>query len=86
MSDFLAQSPGWSREGDALVKTFVFDRYADGLGFAVAVGVEAEKADHHPDLLVAWRKVRVQWTTHDAGGITDLDLRMAERCDVIARR
>lgn len=86
MQDFLAASSGWTREGDALVKTFAFERYADGLGFAVAVGVEADKADHHPDLFIGWRKVRVLWTTHDAGGITDLDLRMAERCDAIAQR
>lgn len=86
MSDFLAATPGWARDGEALVKTFTFDRYADGLGFVVAIGVEAEKADHHPDLFVGWRKVRVAWSTHDAGGITELDLRMAERCDAIAQR
>jgi 4a-hydroxytetrahydrobiopterin dehydratase len=84
VADFVSVSPGWQRDGEALVKTFPFERYGDGLGFAVAVGVEAEKADHHPDLFIGWRKVRVLWTTHDAGGITELDLRMAERCDAIA--
>jgi 4a-hydroxytetrahydrobiopterin dehydratase len=85
VSDFIANvGPGWAKEGEALVRTFNFERYGDGLGFAVAVGVEAEKADHHPDLFIGWRKVRVLWTTHDAGGITELDLQMAERCDAIA--
>lgn len=86
VADFLSVSPGWERDGETLVKTFAFDRYGDGLGFAVAIGVEAEKADHHPDLHIGWRKVRALWTTHDAGGITELDLRMAERCDAIFAR
>jgi 4a-hydroxytetrahydrobiopterin dehydratase len=83
---FLDATHGWTRDGDALVKTFTFERYGDGLGFAVAVGVEADKADHHPDLFIGWRKVRVLWTTHDAGGITELDTRLARRCDAIAER
>jgi 4a-hydroxytetrahydrobiopterin dehydratase len=81
---FLAEGQGWAREGNALVKTYAFQRYGDGLGFAVAVGVEAEKADHHPDLFIGWRKVRVLWSTHDAGGITQLDLDLARRTDAIA--
>jgi 4a-hydroxytetrahydrobiopterin dehydratase len=80
----LAASPGWAREGDALVKTFEFPRYGAGLAFAVAVGIEAEKADHHPDLTILWRKVRVLWTTHDAGGITELDVELARRTDEAA--
>jgi 4a-hydroxytetrahydrobiopterin dehydratase len=83
---FLEGHPGWSREGDALVRTYAFERYGDGLAFAVAVGVEADKADHHPDLFVGWRKVRVVWSTHDAGGITSLDVDAATLCDRIAAR
>ena len=83
---FVAAHPGWVREGEALVRTYAFERYADGLGFAVAVGVESDKADHHPDLFIGWRKVRVLWSTHDAGGISALDLEAAALCDRIATR
>lgn len=83
IATFLEGHPGWAREGDALVRTYAFERYGDGLGFAVAVGIEADKADHHPDLFIGWRKVRVLWSTHDAGGITSLDVEAAALCDRI---
>ena len=48
------------------------------------LGFVAEKRDHHPDVLVGWGKARVLWTTHDAGGITQLDLDLAEATDKLA--
>lgn len=63
----LAGLPGWSREGDALVRLFKFDSYLAGVAFASAVGVLCEGMDHHPDLIINWRKVTVRFTTHDAG-------------------
>jgi 4a-hydroxytetrahydrobiopterin dehydratase len=86
IATFLEGHPGWAREADALVRTYTFERYGDGLGFAVAVGVEADKADHHPDLFIGWRKVRVLWSTHDAGGISSLDVDAAGLADAIAAR
>ena len=78
---FVANHPGWERVEDALVRTFTFADYGAGIAFAVRVGFTAEKRDHHPDLIVRYRKVEVRWTTHDAGGITVLDIEMAEHCD-----
>jgi 4a-hydroxytetrahydrobiopterin dehydratase len=80
---FTREHAGWerTREGEALAKTFAFDDYAAGMAFAVRVGFAAEKRDHHPDLGVMWRKVRVEWSTHDAGGITAVDTEMATLCD-----
>ena len=75
---FLAAHPGWETAGDALARTFAFDRYPAGIAFAVEVAFAAEKRDHHPDLTVQWGKVRVVWSTHDAGGLTQVDLEMAE--------
>jgi 4a-hydroxytetrahydrobiopterin dehydratase len=46
----------------------------------------AEKRDHHPDILVGWGRTRVLWTTHDAGGITQLDLDLATATDALASR
>jgi len=92
---FLGSHPGWERvpgadpesphPPGALVRTFAFDDYAAGIAFAVRVGFAAEARDHHPDLLVGWRRVRVAWSTHDAGGVTALDTEMAERTDALAR-
>ncbi|HVH45729.1 MAG TPA: 4a-hydroxytetrahydrobiopterin dehydratase [Labilithrix sp.] len=81
---WLGQHAGWAREGDALVRTFRTPDFAAALALAVRIGMAAEKRDHHPDILVAWGKARVLWTTHDAGGITRLDLDLAEVTDKLA--
>jgi 4a-hydroxytetrahydrobiopterin dehydratase len=78
---WLAEHPGWAREDDAIAKRFTFRDFASPLAFAVKVGMVAEKRDHHPDLLIAWGKATVLWTTHDAKGITSLDLALAEATD-----
>ncbi len=75
---WLGAHPGWARDGEALSRTFKFADFANALGFAVKVGCAAEKRDHHPDLELGWGKARVVWSTHDAGGITQLDLDLAE--------
>lgn len=58
--------------------------FAAALAFAVRLGMVAEKRDHHPDILIGWGKARVLWSTHDAGGITQLDLDLAERTEELA--
>ena len=64
----LARLDNWQREGDTITRTFELTSYAAGLAFASAVGIIADAFDHHPDILITWRKVRVSFTTHDAGG------------------
>lgn len=82
---WLSQHPGWEREGEgALVRTFEVPDFAASLAFAVRLGMLAEKRDHHPDILITWGKARVLWSTHDAGGITQLDLDLAEATDAFA--
>jgi 4a-hydroxytetrahydrobiopterin dehydratase len=86
LSAFLSAHPGWSRldePGPALSKTFSFKDYAAGIAFVVRLAFAAEKRDHHPDLRVHWGRVRVDWSTHDAGGITAVDTEMAETADQI---
>lgn len=66
--------PGWALERAQLARTFSFPSYADGVAFAVKVAMLSEKLDHHPDeLSITWKKVRVAYVTHSAGGLTDLD-------------
>ncbi|APR79394.1 Pterin-4-alpha-carbinolamine dehydratase [Minicystis rosea] len=84
IAGFLAAHPGWERVEGALVRTFSFDSYADGIAFVVRLGFAAEARDHHPDLHVGYRKVKVVWSTHDAGGVTALDTEMAARAEELA--
>jgi 4a-hydroxytetrahydrobiopterin dehydratase len=81
---FVGAHPGWARSGDALERTFPFPDYSAAVGFVMRVALAAERRDHHPDMLLSWGKVRVSWSTHDAGGITALDAEMAELCDHLA--
>ena len=82
---WVRKSGGWERVGEgALARTFVFPDFASALAFVVKVGCAAEKRDHHPDVELGWGKARVVWSTHDAGGITQLDLDMAEATNKLA--
>jgi 4a-hydroxytetrahydrobiopterin dehydratase len=75
----LAELPGWEREGDEISRVFECASFPDAIAFVVRIGFLAEQTNHHPDLDVRWRKVRVALTTHDAGGLTALDAEMAAK-------
>jgi 4a-hydroxytetrahydrobiopterin dehydratase len=77
----LATLPGWAREGDEIVKTFDCGNFPAAIAFVVRIGFFAERADHHPDLDVRWKRVRVALTTHDAGGLTGKDLDLAREIE-----
>ena len=72
---------GWDREGDEIVRVYEFDDYLGASGFLAAAAGVAEDACHHPEMTVRWGECEVRLTTHDAGGITDQDINMAERLD-----
>lgn len=74
---------GWEQDGDEIVRTFEFDSYLPGVGFASGVAGLAEAAWHHPEITITWGEVEIRLTTHDAGGITEKDLDLAERCNEI---
>jgi 4a-hydroxytetrahydrobiopterin dehydratase len=79
---WLAAHAGWEREGTGkIARDFSFPDFAAALGFTVRVGCLAEKRDHHPDVELGWGLARVLWSTHDAGGISQLDLDAAETTD-----
>jgi 4a-hydroxytetrahydrobiopterin dehydratase len=77
----LAGLPGWERAGDEIVKTYERASFPAAIAFVVRIGFFAEAADHHPDLDIRWRKVRVALTTHDAGGLTVLDVQLAQQIE-----
>ncbi len=71
--------PGWARLGDSIERTWRFETFMEAVAFMNRVFALAEAVDHHPDLLNSWTKVRVRFTTHDRGGLTDRDFKMAAK-------
>ena len=80
----LAELPGWGRGDDEIEKTYELASFPDAVAFVTRVGFLAEKSDHHPDLDVRWRNVRVALSTHSEGGITDKDLALAGEIESVA--
>ena len=82
----LAELPGWSAADgrDALVRRFQFRDFNAAFGFMSRVALLAEKLDHHPEWSNVYGRVDVLLTTHDAGGVTELDLRLARFMDEAA--
>jgi 4a-hydroxytetrahydrobiopterin dehydratase len=78
IAEALKTLEGWERDGDALVRTFKLPTYAAGLLFASMVGAIAEGHDHHPDMAIGYKTVKVNFSTHDAGNkISQKDLDIA---------
>ncbi|HWO88637.1 MAG TPA: 4a-hydroxytetrahydrobiopterin dehydratase [Gemmatimonadales bacterium] len=77
--------PGWTREGNAIVKRYSFATFAEGIRFVDRVAVAADAADHHPDIDIRWTTVTMSLSTHSAGGITAKDLSLAATIEQLAR-
>lgn len=84
LDEFLVSTKGWVVNGNLLEKEFVFNSFANALSFLLKCGIEAEKVDHHPDMLLyGWNKVRISLSTHSLEGITKNDLILAKQIDKI---
>ena len=83
----LAKLDGWSEvEGrDAISKKFAFKDFNEAFGFMARVALIAEKLDHHPEWFNVYNRVEVTLATHDAGGVTERDLKLAEAMDRLAK-
>jgi 4a-hydroxytetrahydrobiopterin dehydratase len=78
----LATLPGWSLEGQAIRKQFTLPSFPDAVAAVVRLAFAAEEADHHPDILINYKRVTLTYTTHSEGGLTGKDFagaRAAER-------
>ncbi|KAB1193385.1 4a-hydroxytetrahydrobiopterin dehydratase [Haloferax sp. MBLA0076] len=71
----------WERDGDEIVRVYEFDDYLDGVAFAASIGEVAEEEFHHPEITIRYKKVEVRLTSHEEGGITEKDLRLADLFD-----
>jgi 4a-hydroxytetrahydrobiopterin dehydratase len=82
----LTRLKGWSEVPgrDAITKKFVFKDFNEAFGFMSRVALVAEKMDHHPEWFNVYKTVEVTLSTHDAGGLTDRDVKLAEAMDKIA--
>ena len=82
----LATIPGWTQVADrpAIEKTFQFKDFNAAFGFMTRAAMRAEQLNHHPEWSNVYRTVHVVLTTHDAGGLTDLDFKLAKAMEAYA--
>lgn len=78
----LSKLSGWIFENESISKQFQFKDFIEALSFVNAVGLESEKMDHHPDILMfGWNKVKITISTHSAGGVTEKDFSLASKIE-----
>ena len=80
----LGALPGWSRRRNVLTKTFTWPTFAQGITFVTRVAKAADAMNHHPDIDIRYTKVTFALSSHDAGGITERDLRLAGEIEQLA--
>lgn len=81
----LQKLPHWKRNDKAIERDFEFPNFADAMVFVNKIAEAAEDANHHPDITINYNKVKLQLISHDSGGVTQRDLRMAGRINEVAK-
>ena len=85
LSEALATTPLWTRKGKTITRKFEFKDFPAAVRFVNRVAVIAEKAFHHPDIDIRWNKVTLALSTHDEGGLTEKDFKLAVKCDAFVK-
>jgi 4a-hydroxytetrahydrobiopterin dehydratase len=75
---------GWTLQGDEIVKQYTFKSFPEAIAFVSRLAPEAEAADHHPDILINYKRVTLTYSTHSEGGLTDKDFAGAAVADRLA--
>ena len=83
IAPLLTQIPAWRRRGVQLRREFRFESFASALAFVAAVGGLAERVGHHPDIDIRYDRVTLGLTTHEIGGLTELDFALAVAVDLL---
>lgn len=85
-TDALAALPEWNLRADGLAieRTFLFKDFSEAFGFMARAALQAEAQDHHPEWFNVYNRVQVTLTTHDAGGLSQRDVKMATTMDALA--
>ena len=82
----LPDVPGWDLEGEEIRRKLTFADFREAIAFVVRLGFEAEAADHHPDILISYKRVTLSYSTHSAGGLTEKDFAGAATASALAAR
>jgi 4a-hydroxytetrahydrobiopterin dehydratase len=82
----LSDLPDWKVEGGKLHREYKFADFVAAFGFMTGAALVAQAMDHHPEWFNVWNTVRVDLTTHDAGGISALDVKLAQSMEQLASR
>jgi 4a-hydroxytetrahydrobiopterin dehydratase len=85
ISDRMKRLEDWTHEGHAINKQFVFPGFPEAVAFVTRLVPHAERADHHPDILINYRRVTLTYSTHSEGGLTAKDFEGAAMADSQAR-
>ena len=78
LKNHMLELPEWRLENESLIKEFKFENYKASITFVNRLAEKAEEHNHHPDLEIGWCRVVVTFTSHDSGGVTDLDIMMVK--------
>ncbi|MGH7851274.1 MAG: 4a-hydroxytetrahydrobiopterin dehydratase [Thermodesulfobacteriota bacterium] len=74
---------GWEKKGNEIVKVYKNKNFVESIGFVNKVAILAEKADHHPDILIRYKNVTLTLSTHSQGGLTGKDFKLAGEIDAL---
>lgn len=75
---------GWSQSDDSIVKEYETKDFVGAAGLVAKIAILAEKMDHHPDILLhSWNKVKITLSSHDEGGITEKDIKLAKQIEAL---
>jgi 4a-hydroxytetrahydrobiopterin dehydratase len=81
----LAGVKDWVREGDAIRRQYTLASFPDAIAFVTRLAFDAEAADHHPDILINYKRVTLTYSTHSEGGLTQKDFDGARKADTLAK-
>jgi len=80
----LEQLPGWKQNGKAIERLFQFENFVKAMEFVNRIAEAAEAVNHHPDILISYNKVTLTLVSHDSGGVTQRDIKMAGRINELS--
>ncbi len=82
INEYLIEVPLWNLENNSIVRDIVASNFTAAIGIVNSIAIEAEVIDHHPDILIyGWNKIKITLSTHDRGGLTELDFKLAKKID-----
>lgn len=82
LNEKLKEIPNWQKKDNAIVREIQANNFAAAVGIVNSIAITAEKADHHPDILIyGWNKLRITLSTHDKGGLTGKDIDLAQKIE-----